>query len=63
MPIIKEVAKKQKGDYIDLHSSFKTDGMYLSDGIHPNEKGAGQLASLVAKAIEANATEKGRKRQ
>lgn len=62
-PIIKEVAKKQKAEYIDLHSSFSTNGMYQADGIHPNEKGAGQLAALVGKAINTGATEKGRKRK
>ena len=52
-PIIYKVAKKNKLQVIDLHSTFNNkDGKQMqSDGIHPTAAGAAQLADLVAKAI------------
>lgn len=52
MPIIQRVAKKNKLHYIDLHTEFdETEGMMQPDGIHPTEKGAAQLAKIIASHI------------
>jgi lysophospholipase L1-like esterase len=53
IPVIRRVAKKQKLQLIDLHSSFTQEELMLPDGIHPNDKGARRLAELVAEAIKA----------
>lgn len=52
IPAIKRVVKKNKLAYIDLHSEFKpTEGMMQRDGIHPTDKGAAQLAKIIAAHI------------
>lgn len=52
MPVIQRVAKKNKLHYIDLHTEFdETEGMMQPDGIHPTEKGAAQLAKIIASHI------------
>lgn len=52
IPYIEKFAKKHKLEVVDLHSLFKDDGkMMQQDGIHPNDKGAGQLAEIVAGVI------------
>ena len=52
MPAIKEVAKKNKLQVIDLHPLIdpKSDSMQR-DGIHPTAKGAAAIAKAVAEAI------------
>ena len=53
IPAIRRVAQKNKLEIIDLHEKFtNTDGSQMqSDGIHPNEKGAGQMARIIGEAI------------
>ncbi len=53
IPALQKFAKKKKLEFLDLHTLFKDDGKQLqSDGVHPNDKGAAQLAELVAKKIK-----------
>lgn len=52
IPAIKRVVKKNKLAYIDLHTEFKpTEGLMQRDGIHPTDKGAAQLAKIIATHI------------
>ena len=52
MPIIKKLAKKNKCQFIDLHTSYTYGDMMLKDGIHPNAKGAEKMADIIFDAIE-----------
>jgi acetyl esterase/lipase len=54
IPIIRKLARKNKLEVIDFHSSFtNADGkQVLPDGIHPTAKGAAQMAQLVYEAIK-----------
>lgn len=60
-PIIKQVARKEKVKFLDLHSAFRpTDDADINaimqrDGIHPTRKGA---ATLLAKIIMEAITKK-----
>ncbi len=48
IPAIKKLAKKNKLQVIDLHTECADmTGMMLSDGIHPNEKGAARMAEVI----------------
>lgn len=52
IPAIKRVVKKNKLAYIDLHTEFKpAEGLMQRDGIHPTDKGAAQLAKIIAAHI------------
>lgn len=52
IPAIKSVAKKNKLALIELHEAIDPTGdMMQRDGIHPNAKGAAEIARLVAEAI------------
>lgn len=53
IPALQKFAKKQKLELLDLHTLFQDpDGKQMqSDGIHPNDKGAAQIADLVSKQI------------
>lgn len=50
-PIIKETATKKGVNIIDLHALFKTPAWFLDDSVHPNAKGAQELAKIVNKYI------------
>ena len=52
MPIIKKLAKKNKCQFVDLHTSYTYGDMMLNDGIHPNAKGAAKMADIIFDAIE-----------
>ena len=53
IPMIKKVAKKNKLEIIDLNPLIDPNGEeMLSDGIHPNAKGAKKMAQVIAKAIK-----------
>ena len=52
MPIIKKLAKKNKCQFIDLHTSYTYGDMMQKDGIHPNAKGAEKMANIIFEAIE-----------
>lgn len=54
MPIIQKLAKKNKCGYIDLHTLYNYSKLMLSDGIHPNDKGAEKLAEIVFDALSGN---------
>lgn len=52
IPIQQEVAKQYGLQVIDLHTLFADDGdKMLSDGIHPDGKGARRMAEIIAAAI------------
>ena len=50
-PIIKETAIKKGVNIIDLHTLFQTPAWFLDDSVHPNAKGAQELAKIVNKYI------------
>ena len=51
-PMIKKLAKKNKIELIDLHSTYQcSDGMMQADRIHPTIRGAGQIAEIVRSVI------------
>ena len=53
IPAIQKLAKKNKLKVIDLHTLFADQAKnMLSDGIHPNDKGAARLAEIVAEALK-----------
>ena len=52
IPVQQEVARQYGLQVIDLHSLFTADGeTMLSDGIHPNGKGARRLAEIIAAGL------------
>ena len=54
-PLIKELARKNNCELIDLQTLFQpTEGMMSSDGIHPTKKGAGQMAEIIFQTIIGN---------
>ena len=50
-PLIKETAMEKGVNIIDLHTLFRTPDWFLADSVHPNEKGAQELAKIVNKYI------------
>ena len=52
IPEIARVAEKNHLETIDLHKVIDNKDMMTSDGIHPNVKGAGAIAKMVAEAIQ-----------
>ena len=54
IPVINKVAARERLTVVDLHSAFRDDdGQQMQrDGIHPTEKGAGQMARIIADAIK-----------
>lgn len=50
-PIIRETAVKKGVNIIDLHTLFNTPAWFLADSVHPNVKGAAELARIVNKYI------------
>lgn len=52
IPIIRKVAKKNRLETIDLHTAM--DGMpeNFPDGIHPNEKGAEEMAKIIYRHLK-----------
>ena len=51
-PIVKKLARRNKCQFIDLHSLYQpTEGMMQSDGIHPTIKGAEYLADIIKQFI------------
>lgn len=53
IPAIMKVAKKNRLEIIDLHSTFNNndDKQMQRDGIHPTAEGAGQMAAIIAESI------------
>ena len=52
IPILQRVAQREGLTVIDLHSRFSPgDGRMQNDGIHPTDKGARQMAEIIAEAI------------
>lgn len=54
MPIIQKLAKKNKCQFIDLHTLYTYANLMQHDGIHPKAKGAGKMADIVYEALTAN---------
>ena len=53
IPVIRKIAKKNKLEVIDLHTAYANDGdKMLSDGIHPNDKGARRMAEIIAGVLK-----------
>lgn len=53
IPALQKFAKKKKLECLDLHALFHgEEGQIQSDGVHPTDKGAAQIAGLVAKQIK-----------
>jgi lysophospholipase L1-like esterase len=53
IPIQQEVAKEYGLQIIDLHTLFAADGdKMLTDGIHPDGKGARRMAEIIAAALK-----------
>ena len=53
IPIINKVAQRNQLRVVDLHTEFKANGETMQrDGIHPTEKGAQQIAEIIAEAIK-----------
>ena len=53
IPIQQEVAAKYGLQVIDLHTLYANDGdKMLSDGIHPNARGASRMAQIIAEALK-----------
>ncbi|MBP5712714.1 MAG: xylanase, partial [Prevotella sp.] len=52
IPIINKVAKKNKLQVIDLYNAITDKKLFLSDGVHPNDKGAAEMAKVIADAIK-----------
>ncbi len=50
-PIIRETAVRKGVNIIDLHTLFKTPEWFLNDSVHPNAKGAAELARIIDKYI------------
>ncbi len=53
VPVIQKLAKKNKCQYIDLHSLYNYKDLMQPDGIHPTAKGAGKIAGIVYDAMTA----------
>ncbi len=52
MPVIQKTVRKNRLHYIDLHTEFdEADGTMQRDGIHPTDKGAAQIARIIAAHI------------
>ena len=52
IPIQQEVARQYGLQVIDLHTLYANDGdKMLSDGIHPDAKGARRMAEIIATEI------------
>jgi acetyl esterase/lipase/lysophospholipase L1-like esterase len=53
VPVIKKVAKKNKLQYLDLHTLFAQagDGLMQADGVHPNDKGAEKMAEIMKQEV------------
>ncbi len=51
IPAIDRVAERNGLEIIDLHNAIEDGALILSDGIHPNAKGAAKLAEVVARAV------------
>ena len=50
-PIIYKVAENNQLEVIDFHDTITDTAMMVSDGIHPNDKGAALMAKKAAEAI------------
>lgn len=61
IPEIQKVAEKNDLEIIDLHSVVTDGSLFISDGIHPNTKGAAKMAEVVANAIKSPAPVKKKK--
>lgn len=49
--LIKDVAEQSNYDLIDLYTPFVSKDELFSDGVHPNKKGAGEIAEIVYQEI------------
>ena len=54
MPVIQKLVKKNKCQFIDLHSLYTYANLMQPDGIHPTAKGAGKIAEIVYDALKSH---------
>ena len=52
IPSIEKIAKKNRLTVIDLHSAITDEKDMTSDMIHPNDRGAGRMAQVIADALK-----------
>jgi lysophospholipase L1-like esterase len=60
IPILKKVAKEEKIPTIDVFNQFKKHPEYFADGLHPNIKGAAEIAKFIAAQLQKDAKKKKR---
>jgi alpha-L-fucosidase 2 len=54
IPVIKKIAEKNKLSVIDLYAGLSNQKDNFPDNIHPNERGAKNMAAIIAKNITTN---------
>lgn len=54
IPALKDIAKQNNLETIDLYTELSDYKDYFPDGIHPNETGARLIAKTVAKSLQQN---------
>lgn len=52
IPKILKIAKKNQLQVVDLHSQISDVNLYSSDRLHPNNKGAAEIARIISEAIK-----------
>ena len=52
IPIIREVAKKERLPVIDMFKKFRHSRVLFADGVHPNVKGADAFAKFIYKQVK-----------
>ncbi|MDR1190973.1 MAG: GDSL-type esterase/lipase family protein [Verrucomicrobiales bacterium] len=50
-PLVRQVAREEEVELIDLQTALRGKGKYFPDKVHPNPEGAGLMAGVVAKAL------------
>lgn len=51
VPLVKQVAKKNKAGLIDLYKPLSNHADWFPDKIHPTKEGAGEIAKVISKTL------------